>query len=49
MGDALRALHEAGATVAQAGTSGPAARAAYTAAGFRPWKREIAFRKRVRA
>ena len=48
VGDALRVLREAGATVAQVGTSGPAARAAYTAAGFRPWKREITFRKRVR-
>jgi len=32
-----------GRRVAQVGTSGPAARAAYTAAGFQPWKREITF------
>jgi predicted N-acetyltransferase YhbS len=47
VGDALRALRNAGATVALVGTSGAAARAAYTAAGFRPWKREITVRKRV--
>ena len=45
--DALRALREAGARVAQVGTSGLAARAAYEAAGFRPWKREVIFRKQV--
>jgi len=49
VGDALRILGKAGATVAQVGTSSPAARAAYTATGFRPWKREITFRKRVKA
>jgi len=43
------ALLEGGARVAQVGTSGPAARAAYEAAGFRPWKREITFRKGVSA
>jgi predicted N-acetyltransferase YhbS len=46
--DALRALREAGATVAQIGTSGPAAEAAYVAAGFVPWKREVTLRERVR-
>lgn len=46
--DALRALHRAGATVAQVGTSGQAAQAAYTAAGFVPWKREVTLRKPVR-
>lgn len=46
--DALQALRAAGATVAQIGTSGPAARAAYTAAGFRPWKHETTFRKPLR-
>lgn len=45
--DALKALRDAGALTAQVGTSGPAARAAYIAAGFRPWKREVTFRKRV--
>lgn len=45
--DALHALRRAGATVAQVGTSGPAARAAYTAGGFVPWKREVTLRKRV--
>lgn len=45
--DALVALRDAGAVVAQVGTSGPAALAAYSAAGFRPWKREITYRKRV--
>jgi len=49
VGDALRVLREAGATVARAGTSGPACQAADTAVGFRPWQREITFRKRVRA
>lgn len=39
------ALRDAGATEALVGTSGPAARAAYTAAGFRPWKREVTMRK----
>jgi len=39
------ALLEGGASVAQVGTSGPAARAAYEAAGVRPWKLEITFRK----
>ena len=47
--DALHALRDAGAVVAQVGTSGPAAHAAYTAAGFRPWMREIVYRKRVGA
>lgn len=42
---ALRALRDAGATVAQIGTSGPAALAAYRAAGFVPWKQEVTFRK----
>jgi mycothiol synthase len=46
--DALKALRDAGALTAQVGTSGPAALAAYTAASFRPWKREITYRKPVR-
>ena len=45
--DALRALRECGATVAQIGTSGLAARAAYLAAGFEPWSREVTYRKRL--
>ena len=45
--DALWALRDAAAAVAQVGTSGPAAQAAYTAAGFVPWKREVTFRKPV--
>lgn len=45
--DALRALRDAGALVAQVGTSGSAARTAYTAAGFRPWKREVTYCKRL--
>lgn len=45
--DALHALHRAGAGVAQIGTSGPAAQAAYMAAGFVPWKREVTLRKTV--
>jgi predicted N-acetyltransferase YhbS len=47
--DALQALRRAGATVAQVGTSGPAAQAAYMAAGFVPWKREVTLRRIVRA
>lgn len=46
--DALRALRHTGATVTQVGTSGMAAQAAYMAAGFGPWKREVTLRKRVR-
>ncbi len=46
--DALRALRDAGALTAQVGTSGPAARAAYEAACFRPWKREVTYRMRLR-
>ena len=41
--DAMGALRDAGATQAQLGISGPAARAAYLAAGFRPWQRERTF------
>jgi len=43
--DALRALRDAGARTAQVGTASAAARAAYLAAGFRPWKREVTYRK----
>jgi predicted N-acetyltransferase YhbS len=46
--DALHALRRAGAEVTQVGTSGPAAQAAYVAAGFVPWKREVTLRKLVR-
>jgi GNAT superfamily N-acetyltransferase len=41
--DTLRTLHRAGARRAMIATSGDAAVAAYTAAGFRPWKRETDF------
>ncbi len=45
--DALRALLDAGARTAQVGTGSAAARATYQAAGFRPWKREVTYRKMV--
>jgi ribosomal protein S18 acetylase RimI-like enzyme len=45
--DALGALRDAGATVAQIGTSGETALATYSSIGFRPWKREVTFRKEL--
>jgi GNAT superfamily N-acetyltransferase len=45
--DALRALRDAGARTAQVGTESAAGLATYLAAGFRPWKREVTYRKVV--
>jgi len=45
--DALRALRHAGARTAQVGTGSAVARATYLAAGFRPWKREVTYRRLV--
>jgi GNAT superfamily N-acetyltransferase len=45
--NALLALRDVGASVAQVGTSGPAARRAYESAGFRKWTEEVTFRKAV--
>jgi ribosomal protein S18 acetylase RimI-like enzyme len=45
--DALLSLRNAGATLAQVGTSGAAARRTYESAGFTEWAEEATFRKAI--